>query len=56
MPFTDVRLTIGRGQRRGRRVLPPCHFGEPVDDMGTLRVQIECPVQRSRRFRKLPRR
>jgi hypothetical protein len=38
---------------RGHRVLPPCHFGEPVGDMGTLRIQLAGLVKRGRRFAKL---
>jgi hypothetical protein len=41
---------LGRGQRRGRRMLPPCHFSQPVDDMGTLRIQLACPMGGSPSF------
>jgi len=34
--------------------LPPFHFGEPLGDMGTLRIQLAGLVKGGDRFVKLP--
>ena len=41
-------------QRRARRVLPPCHFGEPAGDMGMLRLELACLLKGGDGFGKLP--
>jgi hypothetical protein len=37
-----------------RRVLPPLDFGQPVGDMGPLRIQLARPLKGRDRFSKLP--
>ena len=47
----------GRYARRRcgvRRVLPPLDFGQPVGDMGSLRIQLARPLKGSDRVGKLP--
>jgi len=43
-------------QRGTRRMLPPCHFGEPASDMRMRRLERACLVKGGNGVGKLPRR